>query len=243
MKVLRLYINGNTNKLIGFNGCSIGNWLWLARGDVGELQIQVVNNDQPSIADDGTASAADVFSLSDITAAIFGLKTLDGYLSGGDWQQSFSAFNTSSTWHSLANGRMAIPYWILRTLDTSLQYVASIFAIASLNTGAALIDCPLNAKLVNDMFTGSEPSGPAGSLLVVKSATISGSAAAVVVPYVGMTAAGKVILSQAASTGGQTVAWATYQADQFTVNVAQAPGSDNGTNLEFNFDCLIVKKS
>ena len=196
MKLLRIYINGFTNRMLSIpQSSNIGNWLCLVRGDYGIIEAQLVNNDNPQIAGDGTAAAADVFSLADIVSGRFGIKLYSDVAAAGDWQQSFATFDTTQAWHVLASGRVALPYYLRRALDPTLQFVCGLDFSATLTTRGHMTDLPINLSLLADLDTGTEATGPTGPASGEVDGTILAGNDSVVLTATGMTATGRALPS------------------------------------------------
>lgn len=188
----------------------------LVRDDSYEVRLQVVQNKGATISESTLQASTRTVDLSDYSGTpAFGLKTLANRDADGDYSQSWGGYQSSSSWHSLANGRASM--YIAPTITPSTYVFDQQLAKGS---GAAFtVPGGIGYAVVQrDVTIGNEASAPSGVGLNYGTTTITAGNTSVSVSYTGMAASGLVIPSLLGVSEGTTI-WATPASGSFTINI------------------------
>ena len=185
--------------------------------------------------------------ITDYSTPLLFFKTLENFLTNGNFVSVFSAFDEQDTaWHLPTNYQFSIPFILASTLMTGdTKYYLSTVLLDDLNNKVQTSVYRFWAKQA--AYAGTEASIPEGVITMGLTDTveIEGQDTSITVAIDGLTkATGKVIINQETSTGGYVTPMVSIpdEGGEFTITVPTAPEIEVGDGRTFTFNYWVYRK-
>jgi hypothetical protein len=186
-------------------------------------------------------------NIEDFETPLLLFKTLENFVSGGNFTAVFSSFDDEDTdWHLPANYQFSIPF-ILSSLSitSDKKYYLSTVLMDELDN--RIQTSPYRFWAKNVMYQGTEASIPQGVITmgITDTVQITGSDTSKTIIVDGLTKeTGKVVLTQEVSSAGYITPWVSIPdlGGEFTIGVPTAPEITPGDGRTFTFNYLVYRK-